>query len=212
MKADKYILILLLLSSFDTNAQNYYHLFLPPVASGSVQETVSTDVMTKRIKDDAVAYSKYAPVPRLAEIDMAFGVNLTEFNKMAGYGVLYIPSLNQDSSEYPIKRVYLKSANELTELKEIGEIKISVKDEQILHTFGKNRVDYYYLIPYSLIQKPCELLIDWNSNRKEFLLSKFPNGDTLDYIKNIPPPGDPKTINRSVLKEFLEREYQINIE
>src|ERR1700743_2789616 len=202
MKADKYILILLLFSSFHTRAQNYYHLFLRPVPS-SEQGTVSTDVMTKRINEDAVAYSKYAPVPRLAEIDMAFGINLIEFNKMAGYGVLYIPSLNQDSSEYPIKKVYLRSENELTELKEIGEIKIAVKDEQILHTFGKNRVDYYYLIPYSLTQRSCELLIDWSSNRKEFLLSKFPNGGALDYIKNISPPGDIKNIDRSVLKEFL---------
>jgi hypothetical protein len=173
-----------------------------------VLNSASADQMTQRLKQDALTYLKYAPVPRMAEMDFAFGANREEYDKLNGEGVLYITSLNQDTTEYPIKKVYLKTNASTIELEKIGEINVGVDDKDIRTTFGKNRVDYYYLLPYSFTQTQCKLLIDWSNNRKEFLLSSFPNDNKLDYkVSSL----QKKEIDMSFLKIFLQREFNITI-
>ena len=192
-----------------SKSQGYLHYF--ERNSTSVNTPTSMEMMTDRIKEAAIGYAKYAPVPRFAEMDYAFGADADEYKKLNGYGVLYVPSLNQDSSEYPIKRVFIRSGNIITELEKIGEIKVGVKDGQIKQTFGKNRVDYYYLIPYDLTQTTCELRIDWANNRKDFVLGKFPDGNKLDYVITKAIIDDKKTIDRQFLMVFLQREYNIGL-
>ena len=46
--------------------------------------------MTKRIKDAAIQYQDYAPLPRIEIFDWAFGVDLSEYNKLNNFGILYI--------------------------------------------------------------------------------------------------------------------------
>lgn len=169
----------------------------------------TTNEMAQRIKQSAVEYEKYAPVPRLAQLDFAFAADKKEFTKLSGYGVLYIPSLNQDKSEYPIKKVYIKSNGTTTELRKIGELNVGVKDKVIASVFGNNRIDYYYLLPYQLTQKEGELLIDWSSNRTEFILTKFPNGNKVEYKTNDVIDG--KAIDVKALNNFLKREFNIEL-
>jgi hypothetical protein len=202
-----YITFLFLLTAFYSKSQNYIHFFNNP--SPPTESVASRDVMTQRIKSDAVEYAKYAPVQRIAKMDFSFGMDLNEYKKLGGYGVLYISSLNQDSTEYPIKRVYFKNNEKIIELKKIGEIKIPVTDSQIIHTFGSNRTDYYYLIPHYLTMQTNELLIDWSKNRKEFVLSKYPNSEKLDFIKDDNKFAGQGTVDQKVLREFLLREYNI---
>jgi len=188
-------------------AQDYIHI--TPQTYRYNDHAASANSMTERIKTSAIEYAKYAPVPRLALMDYAFAANLDEYDKLNGYGVLYIASLNQDTTEYPIKRVYFKINGDIVELQKIGEVKVDIADENTKRTFGKNRVDYYYLMPYKQTQVKSEIFIDWTSNRKDFTLCKFPDGNKLDYLdKGHIIPGK-KTADMDMLNSFLEREYDI---
>jgi hypothetical protein len=189
------------------HAQDYFHIYADTLSVSN--DAMSTKTMTKRLKQDAEKYAQYAPIPRMAEMDISFAADPDEFKKLNGYGVLYIPSLNRDNSEYPIKKVYIKQGNVITELKKIGEINIGVQDKYLITIFGKNRIDYYYLIPYQLTQVYGELMIDWSNNRKEFLLNKFPNENAVDYdTKKINMKN--ATIDNASLKIFLKREYNLD--
>ena len=205
-----YTIIILIILWQQAKSQDYLHFILREDSVGSGVAT-SSAIMTKEINKDAIEYARYAPIPRFAKMDYAFGSDLAEFKNMGGYGVIYIPSLNRDSSEYPISSVYFRINEKVVSLQKIGEIKVKVNDQQTIHTFGKNRVDYFYLIPYDLTQIQSELLIDWSKNRKDFVLAKFPDGNKLNFLKGAYTP-DAKNINVKVLKEFLIREYNLKIE
>jgi hypothetical protein len=204
----KYFTLFLIMIALSARSQEY-HIVSPTIPSTT--GSVSVDGMTKRIQESAVEYAKYAPVPRFAQIDYAFGSTLDEFKKMGGFGIVYIPSLNRDIAEYPIKRVYFKIDGVITELKKIGELKIKNTDPKTVTTFGENRVDYYYLLPYNLTLKKGEILIDWSANRKEFVLAKFPDGNKLDFLNDTDLKSDEKSIDIKTLRAFLIREYNKDI-
>jgi len=202
-----FLLIIIISTTIVAHAQDYFHIYADTLSVSN--DAMSTKTMTKRLKQDAEKYAQYAPIPRMAEMDISFAADPDEFKKLNGYGVLYIPSLNRDNSEYPIKKVYIKQGNVITELKKIGEINIGVQDKYLITIFGKNRIDYYYLIPYQLTQVYGELMIDWSNNRKEFLLNKFPNENAVDYdTKKINMKN--ATIDNASLKIFLKREYNLD--
>ena len=202
-----FLLIIIISTTIVAHAQDYFHVYADTLSVSN--DAMSTKTMTKRLKQDAEKYAQYAPIPRMAEMDISFAADPDEFKKLNGYGVLYIPSLNRDNSEYPIKKVYIKQGNVITELKKIGEINIGVQDKYLITIFGKNRIDYYYLIPYQLTQVYGELMIDWSNNRKEFLLNKFPNENAVDYdTKKINMKN--ATIDNASLKIFLKREYNLD--
>ncbi|MBA4311717.1 MAG: hypothetical protein C0417_03710 [Chlorobiaceae bacterium] len=167
--------------------------------------------MTTRIKEAAIKYQEYAPVPRLAQFDFAFASNLNEYNKLNGIGILYISSVNQDSTEYPIERVYFKFKDGNVDLKLLGSIKIPVTDDLIKKVFGRNRIDYYYYLPYPITQFSGQLLIDWKKNRKEFVLSRFPTENKLDFIndKILALPDNKSDIDKDSFEKFTLREFQI---
>jgi len=202
-----FLLIIIISTTIVAHAQDYFHIYADTLSVSN--DAMSTKTMTKRLKQDAEKYAQYAPIPRMAEMEISFAADPDEFKKLNGYGVLYIPSLNRDNSEYPIKKVYIKQGNVITELKKIGEINIGVQDKYLITIFGKNRIDYYYLIPYQLTQVYGELMIDWSNNRKEFLLNKFPNENAVDYdTKKINMKN--ATIDNASLKIFLKREYNLD--
>jgi len=206
--AKPFLFFVLIFVPFFSNAQELGH---DVSVIKVVLNPASADQITKRLKQDALTYLKYAPIPRIAEMDFAFGANRDEYEKLNGNGILYITSLNQDTTEYPIKKVYLKTNTSTIELEKIGEINVGIDDKDIRTTFGKNRVDYYYLLPYSFTQTQCKLLIDWNNNRKEFLLASFPNDNKLDYLSGNASSMQKKEIDMHFLEVFLQREFNITI-
>ncbi len=203
-------LILVQLSYNNAYSQQGLHLI---ESLGDSNNLTSTYLMTDRIKEDANKYQQYAPIPRLAEFDYAFASDFVEYEKLNGFGILYITSLNQDSDEYPIERVYFKYKGGVIDLKLIGSINITVTDDLIKKVFGKNRIDYYYYLPYMITQLSGQLLVDWKKNRKEFLLLQFPAENKLDYItdnKKILPDSN-KSIDMTSLDKFAQREFKIKL-
>lgn len=178
---------------------------------GGAKVSTTTNIMTERIKQSARRYEEYAPIPRIAMIDYAFAKDLEEYEKLNGYGILYISSLNQDYDEYPITSVYFQHEDMSLELLLIGFLKIPVKDKITKKVFGKNRIDYYYLLPYLLTLIPGQIMIDWNKNRKEFVVLQCPAGRPLDYFTEDTPilPDFDKEIDMISFENFAKREYQI---
>lgn len=200
------LLILLILIGLNLKGQELIHI----LENTEIQhKPTPTELMTERIKKAAIQYEQYAPVPRIALFDYAFGVDIDEHLKLRGYGVLLIASMNQDKNEYPIKRMYIDAIDTIVELENIGFQKISIKDKKIKKVFGKNRIDYYYLIPYEYTQLNGQLLIDWSKNRHEFVSTTFPSELILDFV--IPSDNNltTKIIDTSFLEEFLQREFRI---
>lgn len=191
--------------TLSAKSQDYLHYYTTDKGDSTGTAT-STKLMTETIHKSALYYKQYAPVPRFAQLDYAFGADIKEYNLLAGNGVLYIPSLNRDETEYPVKRVYAKTSKGVVELTKIGEIKVGNTDPDIVDVFGKNRVDYYYLLPYWLTREKCELLIDWSINRKEFVLAKFPDESTLEFEV---PKLSGQALDQKFLNEFLKREFGV---
>lgn len=130
---------------------------------------------------------------------------------MQGYGILYVAVMNPDSSQFPVRRLYLTNGKNITDLREIGEEKIAVKDPATKQAFGKNRVDYYYLIPYRTTQDTCELHMRWNNDDEhEILLARFPNNLKLGFVKNnkVTESGN---VDMKVLKQFMLHEFHIQL-
>jgi hypothetical protein len=180
---------------------------------GVSNNSTSTNSMTERIKEAANKYQQYAPIPRIAQFDYAFASDLVEYEKLNGFGILYITSLNQDSDEYPIERVYFKYEEGVIDLKLIGSINIPVTNNLIKKVFGKNRIDYYYYLPYMITQLSGQLLVDWKKNRKDFLLIQFPAENKLEYItdnKKLLPDSN-KNIDMTSFDKFAQREFQIKL-
>src|ERR1035437_336720 len=178
---------------------------------GIVDSSTTISSMTGKIIKAAVQYESYAPVPRFVQLDYAFGSDLDEYKKLNGFGILYLTSLNRDSTEYPIVHVSFKYKEGVIDLKLIGSMVIPVKDEIIKKVFGNHRIDYYYYLPYKLTQLSGNLYIDWNANRKDFLLTKFPSEFTLDFVKKnkITRPDDKVIMDDKFFDEFANREFSI---
>jgi len=202
------IAILLFISY--VNSQEAFHLTQD---IGVLDSPTSTSRMTQRIIKDATQYRLYGPVPRFVQYDFAFAADINEYKKLDGFGILYISSLNRDSTEYPIVRTYFKTKDGLIDLKLIGSIEMPVADSLVKTIFSHHRIDYYYYLPYEMTQTSGSLLIDWKNNRKEFILTKFPNDFKLDYMKDIKLklPDTGSSIDPKSFYEFADREFEIKL-
>lgn len=199
-----------LLSQF-SNAQEPMHLMFNQRES---IEAASIKSMTKRIADDAEQLKSYTPVPRITLFDWAFGIDSVEYKKLNGFGILYLSSLNREITEYPVKRVYIKQNDgTVTDLVQIGSLRVEIEDEKIKNVFGSNRIDYYYYLPYYLTQVTGRLMVDWSVNRKEFLIQELPAPFSLDFIKesNMIHSNETEGIDVTSFKSFSEREFQIKL-
>jgi len=208
MKRLTSLLFIVFIFILPVKSQEITHL---TINLGVIDSSASISRMTHRITDAATQYESYAPVPRFVQFDYAFGSDLDEYKKLNGFGILYITSLNQDSTEYPIVHVSFNYESGVIDLKLIGSMVIPVTDQIIKKVFGNHRIDYYYYLPYEITQLSGNLYIDWNANRKDFLLTKFPSDFTLDFVtKNkIKLPDNKKVMDDKFFDEFANREFSI---
>lgn len=171
----------------------------------------SSELMTVRFRKEATQIRKDATASWAYHLLFSFPNNPKTFHALQGYGILYLAVMNQDSSQFPVRRVYITNNKDVTNLREIGEEKVAVKDPAIKRVFGKNRVDYYYLIPYSQTQDTCELHLRWsNDDEHEVLLARFPNIQKLSFVKNgkFIETGD---VDMKILKLFALQEFHIQL-
>jgi len=177
-----------------------------------VQEgMVTTHQISQRYKESAKLYGFLGIVDRMVEYDYAFGANSTEHRRLNGYGVLLLSSINQVRAEHPIKRLYFVTSNSEQELQLLFAHEVEIRDELVKETFGEHRVDYYYLIPYSITQQSGFLMVDWSVNRSGFVAIEFPLVADFGYQPAIGLEVPFSQINMSALNDFMQREYGFRI-
>jgi hypothetical protein len=181
---------------------------------GLIDSSASTGAMTARIKEAAVVYEDEGPVPRFAQFDFAFGKDLDEYKALNGFGILYLATVCQNSASNPVDSVYFKSGRITVRLRLIGKLRIPVEDGLTRKVFGKNRIDYYYYLPYIATRRDALLEIDWSDGRRGFELAEFPSDLELDYMPDasLVPPDPKGSIDAKILDNFAEREFQIKLQ
>ncbi|MGH7429703.1 MAG: hypothetical protein ACREJ4_15295 [Candidatus Methylomirabilaceae bacterium] len=159
----------LLLGQAPAAAQvSHYETRLPP----SRQPTTNA-VLDGRIQQAAAQYRAYAPVPRVAFYDIAYPADSAEYLAMHGYALLIVTAIDQDSTELPPIRVYLRAASETLNLPLVAIRTSLVADPTIRGTFGLHRVDGLYLLPVAARRQPGDLLLDFARNRQGFRLGQL---------------------------------------
>ncbi len=178
--------------------------------AASIRPGGMAEKMTKRLLGNAEKYEEYAPVPRIALFDLAFGAGLEEHNKLQRHGVVMVTAVSQDKNELPIARVYVVSDGKERELRKLCDKTLLVKSSQVRYVLGGNRVDSCYLLPYSLSRRGGVLQVDWQANREGMALQEFPFGEALPFVKDTKAEGGVGDIDQEALREFLRREFGVN--
>ncbi len=172
--------------------------------------TSSANLMTERFRRDAMKPQKDGKISWATNFIYSFPSSPKIYREMQGYGILYIAAANPDSAGFPIRRIYLKNKTGITDLREIGEMKVKVTDPRIILAFGRFRVDYYYLIPYRVIQDSCQLFMRWSNSEQDLPLTMFPLHQKLNFVDQAQPieNGD---INPELLKLYMRREFHVEL-
>lgn len=166
-------------------------------------------MMTNKLYMAAWDLSKLGHVQRMASIDFAFGANRQEYTSLGGYGVLMVTAISHDKEELPLQRVYLVAQGKPQELYKVHEEVVPVRNKKIKEVLGTNRMDSFYLLPYSLTREKGDLFLDWRTNSKEFHIWTFPSSEAQEFVKDTKYQGEIKDIDRKTLHDFLNREFGI---
>ena len=191
-------------NSHAANHENQIHVIKP----GDINYLpVHKDKMWQNIKEAAIKYQQYAPLPRVAFFDITYPKDKKEYEELGGHGVLLVTAISQLKEELPIKDVYVTTQNSKVKLEKIG-FKISFipeKPKVVIATVGKYREDSIYLFPMYLRAQSGHLTIDFSKNRAGFILSEFPYEQDELPIKQPAKKGPSK----EALNKIIKREIPI---
>lgn len=172
-------------------------------------EPLSPPGLSKRIRDAAVQYQAYAPIPRVGFYDIAYPATEAEAKELNRHAVLLVTAICQEKAEIPLRRVYVEVGGRQTDLRRLGSIVSEVRkeDDPVGSTFGQNRVDSLYLIPIYAAAKRGLLLADFAKNRDGFKLGEL-KGPPSGSIKNwADSPTEGAKPSDKAIKDLIHREY-----
>lgn len=182
------------------------HDVLHILGPGSVvSEPVTSDNMWQRIYELASEYRQYAPIPRVGFSDITYPANAKEYRAVDGYGILLVTVVTQDPAEVPLARVTLRGDRWTHTFQVLSSVRSPVEDPAVSSVFGGTRCDSLYLFPMHLRHKSGQLLVDFATNRKEFVLAKFPLDPFGDDLPTDPPSGPyppPEAFERLIKREL----------
>jgi hypothetical protein len=136
-------------------------------SNGSVRNAA----LDGRIRDAALQYRNYAPVPRVALFDIAYPRDCAELFALKGHAVMVVSAVAQDSSELPPARVYAVLGGSQRPLSQLAGVQSRVADTIISATFGGFRHDALYLLPIEASRASGDVLLDFASHRQGFRLT-----------------------------------------
>ena len=146
------------------------------VSPGTVFTSPLTEsAMWGRIAAAALRWADHAPLPRAGFYDVTLPASRSEYNALAGFGLLVVTVLTQDRAELPVRRVYFRGSDGDIELSLLSSIQSEVPSEYepIEAVLGRHRADMLFLFPLHLGRKRGELAIDFASNREGFVVGRF---------------------------------------
>ncbi len=176
-------------------------------ALGWSRVPVSNATLDARFAHAAAQYRSYAPVPRVAFYDIAYPKDSTEAVAMNGNAVLVVTAVAQDSSEFPLRRVYVATTTGMQELPPVSAVALYTLDTMVRGTFGRFRLDAVYLLPLNIRTTAGDLLTDFAAHRLAFRLTHF-DGETPEPIKRLGRlAASNGTPGPAALWTLLRREY-----
>ena len=174
---------------------------------GWYRAAISNAALDARLAGAAAQYRSYAPIPRIALYDVAYPKDSAEAIAMGGNGVLVVTAVVQDTTEIPLRRVYLTTGTGIQELAPVAALASYASDSVVRATFGRFRLDATYLLPLHLRVTAGDLLADFAAHRDGFRLTQF-DGQRPDGLRNL--GRLPTTSSRptpAALWSFIRREY-----
>lgn len=186
----------------DNSNHDVLHILGP---GSTVSEPVTSDNMWQRIYELASEYRQYAPIPRVGFSDITYPANAKEYRAVDGYGILLVTVVTQDPAEVPLARVSLRGDRWTHTFQVLSSVRSPVEDPAVSSVFGGTRCDSLYLFPMHLRHKSGQLLVDFATNRKEFVLAKFPLDPFGDDLPTDPPSGPyppPEAFERLIKREL----------
>lgn len=187
------------------SAQQPTHL---ETSLGWRRTAVTNAALDGRLHEAAAQYRGYAPIPRIALFDIAYPKDSAESAALGGNAVLVVIAVVQDSSELPLRRVYVTpSTASSVQLSLVGAAGSYTSDTVTRATFGRFRFDAAYLLPLSVRVTAGDLLIDFGAHRDGFRLIRF-DGDVPDPIRALGTlPSTPARASPEAVWSFIRREY-----
>jgi len=168
---------------------------------------VSNAALDARLNEAAVQYRIYAPVPRIAMYDIAYPKDSAEAVALGENAVLVVTAVVQDTSEIPLRRVYVQTATGVQELSLVAALASHTGDSVVSGTFGRFRFDAVYLLPLQLRSTAGDLLTDFAAHRDAFRFTHF-DGQRPQALQELGRPSSGTAQPpAAVLRAFMRREY-----
>jgi hypothetical protein len=172
---------------------------------GFTSAPISNAAIDSRLVAGAAQYRRFAPIPRLALYDIVLPRDSAEAAGLGGNAVLVVTALVQDSSELPLKRVYVATPSGTLELASEGAVVSYVTDTLVRTTFGRFRMDAVFLLPLRARAAAGDLLADFSAHRQAFRLAQFASvPESLTRLGQLPAASPPPS---ATLWAFIRREY-----
>ena len=154
--------------------------------SGVAAGGLTIAAFDQRLENDARRdQQRYAgaALSRIAEFDVTFPIDATEYKNFGKYGVILVSALSHDASELPLARVYVQVGGSTVELQRVVSIRRELGPNSIAGAeYGRYREDAFYLLPVGALLGDFTLLADFAVHRSGFVLTKGPLA-LPDFIK-----------------------------
>jgi hypothetical protein len=186
-------------------AQEPVHVLSP---NTWLRAPASSAALNARIDAAAAQYRSRAPIPRVAFWDVAYPADSAEFAALGGNALLLVIALDQDSSELPLARTWMRTGTGDTAITQITSAwSRAPRGGDVEATFGPFRYEALFAVPVALLRGPAELLTDFTSGRQGFRIAAFAAGrpSMADNLPRAAATAVPVTSD--VFKRFLRREY-----
>jgi hypothetical protein len=180
------------------------------VSNGWARKPVTNGVLDARLRQAAIQYREYAPVPRIALYDLTFPVDSVEAASLNGFGVVVVTAVAQDSAELPLRRVYLRSADRVIALQPLVILRSAVDSAQIevRATFGTSRYDALFLVPLAPLQSDgAEIFIDFAIRRNGFRIGAIAAEGLPSGLRGYRAPTKAAVPPRDAIRALIAREF-----
>ncbi len=179
------------------------------VGSGSwTQQPLSPFAMEQRIHRAALEYQQYGQVSRIGLFDIAFPKDAEEYAALDGFGVVLVAVLTQDREELPPKRVFVRNASGITELKMLTSAFSAVPASSLTaRVLGPHRWEGLYLLPVFSRAPGAELVLDYRINRSGFVLDRFKPAGAEAIAKLPVAPPTREAPDEAAVTAFVKREF-----
>lgn len=147
-------------------------------------------------------------IERTTLMDLAFPRDQEEYEKMNGFGLLWITALAHNPDDLPLRNVRLFTRwVGIVHLNPVVSFITRETDRRVTETLGEHRFDGVFLLPLHAETLGSEVVADFQENRTHFILGDLrdippPSITTLTSISSggVFPDGD--TITRMVQREY----------